>query len=84
MELAPLFKIGLPILLILTVGLLGRTRRIGFGGALLLSIVLTPIGGFIIALISGPKPIVMDPPAGKPATQPPVPPKKKSWFSRAA
>jgi len=53
--LTPLFVYVLPILTVLAVGLLGSTRRIGFWLAILLSIVLTPIGGFLIALISGRK-----------------------------
>jgi len=64
MELAPLFNYGLPVLIIFTIGLLGRTRRVGFWGAFILSILLTPIGGFLVTLISGPKPI------GKPAPRP--------------
>lgn len=55
--LAPIFRLGLPVLLVFVIGLLGRTRRIGFWGAFILSIVLTPIGGFLVALISGAKPI---------------------------
>lgn len=76
MELAPFFQFGLPIILIMTIGLLGRTRRVGFWGAFLLSIFLTPIGGFLVTIISGPKPIVLEPP--------PEPKKKKRWFSRNA
>lgn len=91
MELAPFFKFGIPILLVITIGLLGRTRRIGFWGAFFLSIVLTPIGGFLVALISGPRPIVIDRPRSKAAptdaprsTAAPTETKKKGWFSRAA
>jgi len=58
MEFIAFFRyIGLPILIIFTIGLLGRTRRVGFWGAFLLSIVLTPIGGFLVTVLSGPKPI---------------------------
>jgi hypothetical protein len=55
MELAPFFLYGLPVVTLLAVGLLGGTRRIGFWLAILVSILLTPIGGFLVALISGPK-----------------------------
>jgi phosphate/sulfate permease len=53
--LAPFFLIGLPVLTILAVGLMGRTRRIGAWGAILISLVLTPVGGFIAAIFSGAK-----------------------------
>lgn len=82
MEFAPFFKIGIPVLLIVTIGLLGRTRRIGFWGAFILSIILTPVGGFLIALISGPKPIGVDPSRTK-AKPEARPIEKKSWYSRA-
>ena len=61
-------KYGLPLLTALAVGLLGRTRRIGFWGAIIVSIFLTPVGGFLVAMISGAKPIndEKDEPAGKP------------------
>lgn len=49
----PLFIIGLPLLLVLAVGLAGSTRRLGFWWTVLLSVVLTPIGGFLVALLSG-------------------------------
>lgn len=49
------FLYVLPILTVFAVGLLGSTRRIGFWGALVASILLTPIGGLFVALISGPK-----------------------------
>ena len=55
MDLAPIFLVALPILTVLAVGLLGGTRRIGFWAAIILSVVITPVGGFIVALISGPK-----------------------------
>jgi UPF0716 family protein affecting phage T7 exclusion len=55
MDLSPFFLYVLPILTVLAVGLLGSTRRIGFWLAIILSVVLTPIGGFLVALISGPK-----------------------------
>jgi hypothetical protein len=82
MEFEPIIKISILVSLILTIGLLGRTRRIGFLGAVILAIILTPIGGFLIALISGPRPIHVDgmPKAVKPA---PSPAKTRRWFSRA-
>ena len=49
------FVLVLPIVTVLAVGLLGSTRRIGFWVAILLAVVLTPVGGFLVALISGPK-----------------------------
>lgn len=57
MEFAPFFIYVLPVITILAVGLLGSTRRIGFWLALLASILLTPVGGFVLALVLGPKPI---------------------------
>ncbi len=51
----PFFIYILPVAAVLAVALLGSTRRIGFWLALILGIVLTPVGGFIAALISGPK-----------------------------
>ena len=56
-ELSPLFIYVLPVLLALCVGLVGSTRRLGFVWALILAVILTPVGGFFVALISGPKPI---------------------------
>lgn len=38
------------------VGILGATRKIGFGWAFVLSLILTPIGGLICTLISDPLP----------------------------
>jgi UPF0716 family protein affecting phage T7 exclusion len=55
MELAPLFFIVLPITTVLAVGLVGTTRRIGFWLAVILSVLLTPVGGLLVAVISGPK-----------------------------
>ncbi|KYF76306.1 hypothetical protein BE17_52415 [Sorangium cellulosum] len=51
----PIFIYLLPLLTVLAVGLLGSTRRLGFWPAIILSVLLTPIGGFLVALISGPK-----------------------------
>jgi hypothetical protein len=53
MDIKPFFVIVLPIVTVLAVGLLGGTRRIGFWLALILGVVLTPIGGFLVALLSG-------------------------------
>lgn len=55
MELTLLFVYALPVVTLLALGLLGTTRRLGFWGTVLLSIVLTPIGGFIATLLSGPR-----------------------------
>lgn len=55
MEITPLFIYVLPVLTLLALGLLGRTRRLGFWLTILLSVLLTPIGGFALALISGPR-----------------------------
>lgn len=38
------------------VGIFGASRRLGFGWAFILSLLLTPIGGLICALISDPLP----------------------------
>jgi uncharacterized membrane protein YvlD (DUF360 family) len=55
MDSSPFTIVILPILTVIAVALLGSTRRIGFWFALFLAIVLTPVGGLIAALISGPK-----------------------------
>lgn len=57
MEGPPIFILLLPFVVVVMVGLLGRTRRVGFWGAFILAIVLTPIGGLLVTVISGPKPI---------------------------
>ncbi|MCA9684032.1 MAG: hypothetical protein KC431_27730 [Myxococcales bacterium] len=51
----PILAILFSVLSIIAVGLVGSTRRLGFWLSLLLAIVLTPIGGFIAAVISGPR-----------------------------
>jgi UPF0716 family protein affecting phage T7 exclusion len=43
----------IPALSVVAVGLVGSKRRIGFWLATLLAVVATPIGGFLIAMISG-------------------------------
>jgi hypothetical protein len=53
--LTPFFVYVLPVLTVLALGLLGTTRRLGFWGTVALSILLTPIGGFIAAQVSGPR-----------------------------
>jgi hypothetical protein len=55
MDVTPLFIVFLPVITVLAVGILGTTRRLGFWPSVILSILLTPLGGFLIALISGPK-----------------------------
>ena len=55
MDLIPLLVIALPVLTVLAVGLVGSTRRLGFWLSLLLAIVLTPIGGLLVALLTGRK-----------------------------
>ncbi len=55
MELAPVFIYGLPALIVLATALVGSTRRLGFWLTLLLSLVITPVGGFVVALLSGPR-----------------------------
>jgi hypothetical protein len=69
MSLAPILIIALPVLTVLAVGLVGSTRRLGFWLTVVLSIVLTPIGGFLAAFISGPRQRKKQPP--KPAEPPP-------------
>jgi UPF0716 family protein affecting phage T7 exclusion len=49
----PIFIIVLPLLLVVAIGLVGSTRRLGFWWTVLLSVVLTPIGGFLVAVLSG-------------------------------
>jgi UPF0716 family protein affecting phage T7 exclusion len=51
----PFFMIVLSAAILITVGLLGSTRRLGFWLAVLLGVVLTPLGGFLVALVSGPR-----------------------------
>jgi UPF0716 family protein affecting phage T7 exclusion len=52
--LAPVFIYVLPVVTLLAVAMLGSTRRLGFWWTLLASILLTPIVGFALALLSGP------------------------------
>lgn len=51
-----LFGILSGILLSVLVGLVGSRRRIGFGWAFLASLVLTPLVGLVIALLTDPLP----------------------------
>lgn len=53
MDLSPFFIYTLPVLTVLAVAMVGSTRRLGFWLTLALSIVLTPIGGFVAAVLSG-------------------------------
>ena len=55
MDLTPVLVVLLPLLLVFSVGLVGGTRRLGFWPSVLLSVVLTPIGGVLVAVLSGPK-----------------------------
>ncbi|ATB33174.1 hypothetical protein [Melittangium boletus] len=55
MDLTPLLIALLPVLLVFAVGLMGSTRRLGFWPTVVLSVVLTPIGGGLVAILSGPK-----------------------------
>jgi UPF0716 family protein affecting phage T7 exclusion len=55
MSLTPFFIIALPVLTVFAVGMVGSTRRLGFWLTALLSIVLTPVGGLLVAVLSGPR-----------------------------
>lgn len=55
MELTPFLIFVLPAVTVLAVGVLGSTRRIGFWLAIVLSVLLTPVCGFIATVLSGPK-----------------------------
>jgi hypothetical protein len=55
MDVSPFFLYGLPILTLLVLGLLGKTRRLGFLPTMLLSVLATPIVGLLCALLSGPR-----------------------------
>ncbi|MBM7116962.1 hypothetical protein [Archangium primigenium] len=55
MDLTPVLVVLLPVLLVFSVGLVGGTRRLGFWLSVLLAVVLTPIGGVLVAVLSGPK-----------------------------
>lgn len=65
MDITPFFIYVLPVATVLAVALLGSTRRLGFWLTLILSIFLTPVGGFIAALISGPRRIKRRPAAAR-------------------
>lgn len=43
-------------LLSILVGIIGSSRRIGFGWSFLISLVFTPVVGLIVALVSDPLP----------------------------
>jgi hypothetical protein len=55
MSVSRFFIYVLPIVTILFIGLLGKTRRIGFLLAVIASILLTPVGGFVLTMLLGPK-----------------------------
>ncbi len=55
MDVSPFFIYGLPVLTVLVLGLLGKTRRLGFWPTFLLSLLVTPVVGLLGALISGPR-----------------------------
>jgi hypothetical protein len=55
MTFTPFFIIALPVIVLFTMGLIGSTRRAGFWLTLGLSVLLTPIGGFLVAWLSGPR-----------------------------
>jgi hypothetical protein len=55
MSLGSLFIYVLPFILVVLIGLLGKTRRIGLIPAIIASILLTPLGGFLLTLLLGPK-----------------------------
>jgi len=55
MPISHIIIVVLPIITITFIGLLGKTRRIGFYPAIIASILLTPVGGFLLTLILGPK-----------------------------
>lgn len=55
MDVSPFFLYGLPVLTLLVLGLLGKTRRLGFWPTVLLSLIVTPVVGLLGALISGPR-----------------------------
>lgn len=51
-----LFGLLSDCLLSVLVGIIGRSRRIGFGWAFILSLIFTPLVGLICALVSDPLP----------------------------
>ena len=53
MSLTPLLIITLYALAIVTAGLVGSTRRLGFWLTLVVSLFLTPLVGFIVAVLTG-------------------------------
>jgi hypothetical protein len=55
MTFTPFFIIVLPLAALLTAGLIGSTRRSGFWLTLVLSVLVTPVGGFLVAWLSGPR-----------------------------
>ena len=55
MSVSRFFIYVLPIVTIVLIGLLGRKRRIGFIPAVIASILLSPLGGFALTMLLGPK-----------------------------
>ena len=53
MSVAVLIQGLLLVTILIVTGLVGSTRRLGFFLTLVASILLTPIGGFVLALLSG-------------------------------
>ena len=59
-----IFALASGLLLDILVGLLGSRRNIGFGWAFILSVIFTPLIGFIITLLSDPLPENAEPKYG--------------------
>jgi hypothetical protein len=59
MTFTPFFIIVLPLAVLITLGLIGSTRRSGFWLTLVLGVILTPVGGFVVAWLSGPRAYVV-------------------------
>lgn len=55
MNLTPFFVYALPVFTALAVAALGSTRRLGFWPTLVATLLLTPVGGYIAAMLSGPR-----------------------------
>jgi UPF0716 family protein affecting phage T7 exclusion len=55
MSFTPFFIVVLPLTVLVMMGLIGSTRRTGFWLTLILSVLLTPVGGFLVAWLSGPR-----------------------------
>lgn len=55
MTFTPFFIVVLPLIVLATMGLIGSTRRAGFWLTVILSALITPVGGFLVAWLSGPR-----------------------------